>query len=140
MNTCDCLLSCGCWKRIRIDKAVEGEGESCPSHGIGMWVDTRSSLYIMKVNRYEWHVRCQEYSCRYGRWFGQSEGLARQANGRHASTKDHLGGVAYDRVTWDGRGSVFRDGVDRDARTKPKPPPTTRQRNWQRETSGDIPF
>lgn len=116
MNTPDCLLSCGCWKRLRLDLAVPGAIETCPRH-------SQSPIYVVKVNAYEWHVRCQSEHCRYGRWFGQSEGLARQANGRHATRSDHLGGVAYDRITWDGKGSVYRDSGQRVWDRKPKNPP-----------------
>ena len=126
MNTVDSLLSCGCWKRLRIDKAVKFALETCPRHGetydaIGL----PFTVYIVKFNSYEWHVRCQEPFCRFGRWFGQSEGSARRANGLHATKLNHLGGVNYDRVTWDGKGSIYR-GEERDRSqrgTKPQPPP-----------------
>jgi len=116
MNTPDCELSCGCWKRIRLDLAREGETETCNLHGIG--------VTIVIVNRYEWHVHCQEYGCRFGRWMGQSEPLARKVNGNHATKHNHLGGVQYDRITWDGRGSIYRGRGLRANDRNPKPPPS----------------
>lgn len=114
MNTPECQLACGCWKRIRLDLAKVNSTDVCKYHG---------EQTIIASNYYEWHVRCQEYGCSFGRWVGQNEHAARLVNGKHATTKDHLGGVQYDRITWDGRGAIYRHAVDRNARTTVKPPP-----------------
>jgi hypothetical protein len=37
----------------------------------------------------EWHVSCPKYDCRYGRWTGLSESLARQLASNH--NKKHPG-------------------------------------------------
>lgn len=80
-------------------------------------------VYVVKVNDREWHVRCQESGCNYGRWFGQSEGLARRANGKHATAHDHIGGVAYDKVTLDGAGTVYHyPSVSGRRKSSPKQP------------------
>jgi hypothetical protein len=114
MNTPDCKLECGCWKRVRLDAARIGQVVWCKFDG---WQG------IASVNLYEWHVHCMTDGCHYGRWCGQSEHEARLRNTRHVRKHEHLGGVQYDRITWDGRGSIFRNEVDRSARTTVRRPP-----------------
>lgn len=113
MNTPDCLLKCGCWVRRRLDCAKYGAVDQCDTHG---------ETSLVRINLYEYHARCLYPACRYSRWFGGSQGNALQAQRRHkAQYPTHTTTVAWDRVTWDGKGSVFRD----DGARKPKPPPET---------------
>ena len=105
MNRVECLLDCGCWTRIRIDSAKMNAVAACVVHG--------NNAVIIQANYYEWHVRCQSLFCSYGRWTGQSKELAEYRRDRHAQAKDHRCGRTYDRITWDGKGSVYREDRDR---------------------------
>ena len=117
MNTPDCLLDCGHWKRIRIDLAVYGAVETCAYCG--------PDMVVVRINYHEYHARCIVGGCRYGRWFGQNQELAKQSRQRHLTKHPtHSASVAWDTVTWDGKGSVFREEVDRLTPAKrPKAPP-----------------
>ena len=115
---------------MRIDLTRIGYGTVCASHG---------QTHIAGVLTHEWHVRCQSYGCRYGRWVGQNEQAARLVNGRHATARNHLGGVAYDRITWDGRGSVYRDSGQRATDRAPKAPPVNDRYRFVTEI-GPPPF
>lgn len=85
---------CGCWQRVRIDLA---RGSVCETH----------SAAPEKVNTHEWRVRCAD--CRYGRWCGQSEDEARRLERQHHERHPtHFPAVAYDRVTYDGGGTILR--------------------------------
>ena len=112
MNRVDCELACGCWQRIRIDSAKVNAVTICLTHG---------ETVITGTNLYEWHVRCRTLFCNYGRWVGASRELAAFRRDRHAQSSGHSVGMTYDRITWDGRGTVYRE--DRD-KAKPPPQPT----------------
>src|SRR4030042_692363 len=94
MNTVHVLYYCGCWERHRVDLA---RNTACQRHGID----------AQKVNTHEWRVRCPD--CRYGRWCGQDKGDALRRQRDHCARYPlHAPSVAYDRVTYDGSGSVLR--------------------------------
>ena len=126
MNTPQCLLSCGCWTTLRLDMAVLYAAHECPRHG---------AVSVVKVNAYEWRVRCPD--CRYGRWCGQDQDGAKRRQRDHKRQHPlHMPSVAYDRITWDGGGSILRwDGK----RPRRSPPPTV-TRAVPRALDGPIPF
>lgn len=126
MNTPQCLLSCGCWVSLPLNYAVLYSANECSSHG---------TVSVMRVNLYEWRIRCR--GCRYGRWCGQDQEGARHRAAMHrAAHPDHHVAVAYDRVTWDGKGTVLRFDGTRPRRNPPpdvgRPEPST--------LDGVIPF
>lgn len=126
MNTPQCLLSCGCWLSLRLDYAVMYAAYECPRHG---------PVTIVKVNAYEWRVRCPD--CRYGRWCGQDKADAERRRSAHKRQHPgHFVTVAYDRITWDGRGRILRWDGKRPRRTLP--PSVTRV--VPRAVDGPIPF
>ena len=104
MNECLCQLACKCWRRVRIDRAKRFAVESCRFHG---------ESPITLVNSHEWHLRCRELGCNFGRWVGASEELAQAMRSQHERRHNHTVGLAWDRVTWDGKGSVYREDGDR---------------------------
>lgn len=127
MNSPQCLLSCGCWESIRLDRAVVYAAHDCPRHGV---------VSIAKVNLYEWRVRCPD--CRFGRWTGQDQDAAKHAQHRHKQAHQrHMPSVAYDRITWDGGGMVLRwDG----RRPRRNPPPDVARPIPTAPVDGPIPF
>lgn len=113
MNTPQCLLSCGCWQQLPLNFAVEHAAIDCPRHGV---------VSVIRVNRYEWRVRCCD--CRYGRWCGQDEDRARACATVHKRQKpQHNVAVAFDRITWDGKGTVLRMDGTRPRRNPPDTAP-----------------
>ena len=87
---------------------------ACISHG---------EQPVTAANYYEWHVRCRSLFCSYGRWTGPSEELAEYRRDRHSQRTGHLTGKTLDRITWDGRGSVYRDDGDKPRKTPESPVP-----------------
>jgi hypothetical protein len=126
MNTPQCLLACGCWTQVRVDLARLYRAVACP-HGHG-------ETSIMKVNTHEWRVRCPD--CRYGRWCGQDKGDAMHRQSEHKRQHPlHFPSVAFDRVTFDGGGSILRwDGK------RPRKGPATPAEPLPRAVDGPIPF
>lgn len=110
MNTPQCLLACGCWTQLPLNLAVVYSATDCPHHGI---------TSVTRVNTHEWRVRCPD--CRYGRWCGQDRDEALRRQQRHKQAHHtHYPSVAYDRITWDGQGTILRwDGK----RPRRNPPP-----------------
>lgn len=110
MNSPDCLLTCGHWKRIRLDNAVIGSIVDCAFDGPST---------IVSVRQYEWHARCQ--SCRFSRWLGQDQRECERAAARHQQRyQSHQLSVAYDRITWDGGGTLLRRNGERVVRRRPR--------------------
>jgi hypothetical protein len=105
-----CLLECGHWVRIRIDRAKRFSVVSCRFDG---------ETIVTAVNSHEWHIRCRTLGCNFGRWVGASRQLADAMRSQHEARRGHTVGMTWDRVTWDGRGSVYRPNGD-----KPKAAPT----------------
>ena len=124
MNECLCQLGCKCWKRVRVDRAKRFSIESCRFHG---------DSAIVTVSTHEWHIRCRTLGCNYGRWVGASEQLAQAMRSQHEQRRGHTVGMTWDRVTWDGKGSVYRDDGDR-----PKATPTAE--NLRFDMDIDPPF
>lgn len=97
MTTMHVKLDCGDWTRANPDQHV-GALVLCPLHC--------AYREVIQTQPYEWHVKCEE--CRWARWYGQSEGDARRAQRLHRQRHGHLNiGCSYDRVTPDGRGTIF---------------------------------
>lgn len=105
MNTVDVMLECGhlALEKMRVDKliAVRTDTRYCLYHG---W------QLIVGYHYQEYHTRCEYPGCRFSRWTGQNKAKAKRLQSRHASNNpDHAlyVGMVYDRVTKDGKGSMF---------------------------------
>lgn len=94
MNSVQVLYVCGCWQAVRVDLA---RGSTCQQH----------DAVPERINTHEWRVRCPR--CRYGRWCGQDkERAVRLQSGHNRAYPTHNASVAYDRITYDGGGSILR--------------------------------
>lgn len=123
MNSVHVEYACGEWFRVRVDLAQQS---TCP----------RCGDPVKKVNTHEWRVRCP--NCRYGRWCGQSQDEAERNGTNHRKQHpNHWPSVAYDRVTWDGKGTVLRWD---DGSVKRRPPSGTLTEPAPGQPEGIPPF
>ena len=97
MNQVQVTLACSHTRRF-VFGSVPGNGDMITCRFDG-------DQPVTTVHTYEWHVRCHE--CRYSRWMGQNETEARRLHRSHNYLTEHTVGVAYDRVTKNGKGTVF---------------------------------
>lgn len=114
MRAVQVQLACECyarWDLFTNGKPVPLQDE--------LWTDRAPSVmvckydgqqHVVKVWPNEWHVRCNDDECRFSRWCGQSEDVARRfARVHKLKGAMHGGTVLYDKVTPDGRGAWFRE-------------------------------
>lgn len=103
MNKVDVQLDCKHYVQVPVNvRPSWGDQLSCKYDGL---------REVIGVHSHSWHVRCRK--CRYSRWYGQDHAGATAAQHRHKGELSHIVECAYDRVTEDGKGSIFRQRFGR---------------------------